>query len=48
MKIAAAHALAELAREDVPDEVNVGLLDGQRLKLRPRPTSFPPPFDPRA
>ena len=44
MKIAAAHALAELAREDVPDEVNATY--GTRLKFGPE-YIIPTPFDPR-
>ena len=34
MKIAAAHALAELAREDVPDEVAVGLRRAAEIRAR--------------
>ena len=44
MKIAAAHALAELAREDVPDEV--AALYGVRPKFGPE-YIIPVPFDPR-
>jgi malate dehydrogenase (oxaloacetate-decarboxylating)(NADP+) len=44
MKIAAAHALAELAREDVPDEV--AALYGARPKFGPE-YIIPVPFDPR-
>jgi len=44
MKIAAAHALAELAREDVPDEVAVAY--GARPKFGPD-YIIPVPFDPR-
>ncbi len=44
MKIAAAHALAELAREDVPDEV--AALYGVRPKVGPE-YIIPVPFDPR-
>src|SRR5436190_16420912 len=44
MKIAAARALAELAREDVPDEVAAAY--GMRPKLGPDYT-IPVPFDPR-
>jgi malate dehydrogenase (oxaloacetate-decarboxylating)(NADP+) len=44
MKIAAAHALAELAREDVPDEVAVAY--GVRPKYGPD-YIIPVPFDPR-
>jgi malate dehydrogenase (oxaloacetate-decarboxylating)(NADP+) len=44
MKIAAAHALAELAREDVPDEV--AALYGARPKYGPD-YIIPVPFDPR-
>ena len=45
MKIAAAHAIAELAREDVPDEV-AAAYSGQRLKFGPT-YIIPAPFDPR-
>ena len=45
MKIAAANALAELAREDVPDEVAAAYA-GQRLKYGPD-YIIPVPFDPR-
>jgi malate dehydrogenase (oxaloacetate-decarboxylating)(NADP+) len=44
MKIAAAHALAELAREDVPDEVATAY--GARPKYGPD-YIIPVPFDPR-
>lgn len=44
MKVAAAQALAELAREDVPDEV--GMAYGQRLTYGPD-YIIPAPFDPR-
>jgi len=45
MKIAAAEALAELAREDVPDEV-AAAYGGQRLSYGPD-YIIPAPFDPR-
>ena len=45
MKIACAHALAELARMDVPDEVNAVYADTQ-LKYGPE-YIIPVPFDPR-
>jgi malate dehydrogenase (oxaloacetate-decarboxylating)(NADP+) len=45
MKIAAAEALAELAREDVPDEVAAAYA-GQRLRYGPD-YIIPAPFDPR-
>jgi len=45
MKIAAAHALAELAREDVPDEV-AAAYSGERPKYGPN-YIIPVPFDPR-
>ncbi len=45
MKIAAAHALAELAAEDVPDEV-AAAYHGTRLKFGPN-YLIPVPFDPR-
>ncbi|HHI82659.1 MAG TPA: NADP-dependent malic enzyme, partial [Rhizobiales bacterium] len=45
MKLAAAHALARLAREDVPDEV-AAAYHGQRLKFGPG-YIIPSPFDPR-
>ncbi len=45
MKIAAARALAELAREDVPDEVDAAY-GGQRLHYGPE-YIIPVPFDPR-
>jgi malate dehydrogenase (oxaloacetate-decarboxylating)(NADP+) len=44
MKLAAAHALAELAREDVPDEV--AMTYGLKLKFGPD-YIIPTPFDPR-
>src|SRR5213078_5156852 len=44
MKIAAAHALAALAREDVPDEVAAAY--GMRPKYGPE-YIIPVPFDPR-
>ncbi len=44
MKIACAHALAELAREDVPDEVAVAY--GRKLRFG-RDYIIPTPFDPR-
>ena len=44
MKIACAHALAELAREEVPDEV--ALAYGQKLSFG-RDYIIPTPFDPR-
>jgi malate dehydrogenase (oxaloacetate-decarboxylating)(NADP+) len=44
MKIAAAHAIAELAREDVPDEV--GAAYGRSLQYGPE-YMIPAPFDPR-
>ena len=44
MKIACAHALAELAREDVPDEV--ALAYGKSLRFGPQ-YIIPTPFDPR-
>jgi malate dehydrogenase (oxaloacetate-decarboxylating)(NADP+) len=44
MKIACAHALARLAREDVPDEVAAAY--GKRLKYGPG-YIIPTPFDPR-
>ncbi|ARP99281.1 NADP-dependent malic enzyme [Pseudorhodoplanes sinuspersici] len=44
MKIAAAHALAELAREDVPDEVAAAY--GMRPRFGPE-YIIPVPFDPR-
>jgi malate dehydrogenase (oxaloacetate-decarboxylating)(NADP+) len=44
MKIAAAHALAELARQDVPDEVSAAY--GARPKYGPD-YIIPVPFDPR-
>ena len=45
MKIAAAQALAKLAREDVPDEVAAAYA-GQRLRYGPE-YIIPAPFDPR-
>jgi malate dehydrogenase (oxaloacetate-decarboxylating)(NADP+) len=45
MKIAAAHALAKLAREDVPDEV-AAAYSGERPKYGPN-YIIPVPFDPR-
>jgi malate dehydrogenase (oxaloacetate-decarboxylating)(NADP+) len=45
MKIAAAQALAELAREDVPDEVSMAY-QGERLVYGPE-YIIPAPFDPR-
>ncbi|HWB50831.1 MAG TPA: NADP-dependent malic enzyme [Stellaceae bacterium] len=45
MKIAAARALAQLAREDVPDEVAAAYA-GQRLRYGPD-YIIPAPFDPR-
>ncbi len=45
MKIAAAHAIALLAREDVPDEVATAYA-GQRLRYGPD-YIVPTPFDPR-
>ena len=45
MKIAAAHALAELAREDVPDEVH-SASSGRRLAFGPE-YIIPNAFDPR-
>ncbi len=45
MKIAAAQALAELAREDVPDEVDAAYA-GPHLKYGPE-YLIPAPFDPR-
>jgi malate dehydrogenase (oxaloacetate-decarboxylating)(NADP+) len=45
MKIAAARALAELAKEDVPDEV-AAAYHGRRLKFGPN-YIIPTPFDPR-
>lgn len=45
MKIAAARALAQLAREDVPDEVDRAY-DGRRLRFGPD-YIIPVPFDPR-
>ena len=45
MKVAAARALAELAREDVPDEVS-GAYSGRHLQFGPD-YLIPTPFDPR-
>src|SRR5262249_17006565 len=45
MKVAAARALAELAKEDVPDEV-AAAYSGTRLKFGPS-YIIPTPFDPR-
>ncbi|GEQ97451.1 hypothetical protein JCM17844_10880 [Iodidimonas gelatinilytica] len=45
MKIAAAHALAELARSDVPDEV-AAAYSGRKYKFGPQ-YIIPAPFDPR-
>jgi malate dehydrogenase (oxaloacetate-decarboxylating)(NADP+) len=45
MKLAASQALAELAREDVPDEV-AAAYHGRRLKFGPE-YIIPTPFDPR-
>ena len=45
MKIAAAHAIAALAREDVPDEVSAAYR-GRRLRYGPD-YLIPTPFDPR-
>ncbi|MCC7017430.1 MAG: NADP-dependent malic enzyme [Rhodospirillales bacterium] len=45
MKIAAAGALAQLAREDVPDEVDAAY-SGRRLRFGPE-YIIPVPFDPR-
>jgi malate dehydrogenase (oxaloacetate-decarboxylating)(NADP+) len=45
MKIACANALAQLAREDVPDEV-AAAYQGQQLKFGPE-YIIPSPFDPR-
>ncbi len=45
MKIAAAKALADLAREDVPDEVDAAY-SGRRLRYGPE-YIIPVPFDPR-
>ncbi len=45
MKIAAVHALADLAREDVPDEVDAAY-SGRRLRFGPE-YIIPVPFDPR-
>jgi len=44
MKVAAAHALAELAREDVPDEVAAAY--GRTMRYGPE-YIIPAPFDPR-
>ena len=45
MKIAAAHAIASLAREDVPDEVDMAY-SGKHLQYGPE-YIIPAPFDPR-
>ena len=45
MKVAAAHAIAELAREDVPDDLDAAY-GGQRLRYGPD-YIIPVPFDPR-
>lgn len=45
MKVAAAHALAQLAREDVPDEVDMAYSD-KHLRYGPE-YIIPAPFDPR-
>jgi malate dehydrogenase (oxaloacetate-decarboxylating)(NADP+) len=45
MKLAAAHAIAGLAREDVPDEVDAAY-GGKRLRYGPE-YIIPAPFDPR-
>src|SRR6202049_4429260 len=45
MKIAASHAIAKLAREDVPDEL-AAAYSGQRLQYGPN-YIVPTPFDPR-
>jgi malate dehydrogenase (oxaloacetate-decarboxylating)(NADP+) len=45
MKIAASHALAKLAKEDVPDEV-IRAYGGQKIKFGPE-YIIPKPFDPR-
>ena len=45
MKVAAARALADLAKEDVPDEV-AAAYQGKRLKFGPE-YIIPSPFDPR-
>jgi len=45
MKIAAAHALADLAREDVPDSV-IQAYGNQKIKFGPE-YIIPKPFDPR-
>jgi malate dehydrogenase (oxaloacetate-decarboxylating)(NADP+) len=45
MKVAAAKALAELAKEDVPDEVSAAY-SGRRLQFGPE-YIIPTPFDPR-
>jgi hypothetical protein len=45
MKVACAHALAELAREDVPDEV-AAAYRGNRPRFGPE-YIIPVPFDPR-
>ncbi len=45
MKVAACHALAKLAKEDVPDEV-VAVYGGQTIQFGPE-YIIPKPFDPR-
>ncbi len=45
MKVAAVHAIADLAREDVPDEVDAAY-GGRRLRYGPE-YLIPVPFDPR-
>ena len=45
MKVAAAHAIAQMAREDVPDEVDRAY-QGRRLRYGPE-YIIPVPFDPR-
>lgn len=45
MKVAAAHAIARLAREDVPDEVDMAY-SGKHLQYGPE-YIIPAPFDPR-
>jgi malate dehydrogenase (oxaloacetate-decarboxylating)(NADP+) len=45
MKVAAAHAIAQMAREDVPDEV-AAAYSGRRLRYGPE-YIIPVPFDPR-
>ncbi|MCG8511257.1 MAG: NADP-dependent malic enzyme, partial [Rhodospirillales bacterium] len=46
MKLAAARALADLAREDVPDEVSAAYGGGSELRFGPK-YIIPAPFDPR-